>query len=155
MSPVIHNPGQGELHAAGIAEINIKATGEDTNGTFFCSENTLGPGFEGPPLHVHDKLIDMFYVLEGTLTVQIGTETRELEPGSFACFLPGDVHTFSNPSKDPVRFLNFNTPGGWEHYMRDLAKAAMEGPLTPDRIAPVAERYDVRVVDQGSGTSGL
>jgi quercetin dioxygenase-like cupin family protein len=146
MSPVIHEPGQGELHPAGIAEINIKATGEDTNGTFFLSENTIGPGFEGPPLHVHGATVDMFYVLEGTLTVQVGAETRELGPGSFACFKPGDIHTFSNPTKDPVRFLNMNTPSGWEDYMRDLAKASMDGPLTPERIATVAEQHDVRVV---------
>jgi hypothetical protein len=38
--------------------------------------------------------------------------------------------------------LNFNTPAGWENYMRDLAEAAQSGPLTPDVFAGVASRYD-------------
>jgi hypothetical protein len=52
------------------------------------------------------------------------------------------MHTFSNQSDSPVRFLNFNTPAGWENYMRDLAEAAKAGPLTPDLIGRVASRYD-------------
>src|SRR5215218_467770 len=34
--------------------------------------------------------------------------------------------------------LNFNTPAGWENYMRDLAETARSEPLTPDAIARVA-----------------
>jgi quercetin dioxygenase-like cupin family protein len=84
----------------------------------------------------------MFYVLEGALTLRLGEETHQLEKGSFVCVPPGVVHTFSNPGDSPVRFLNFNTPAGWESYMRDLAEAAKAGPLTPDVIGQVASRYD-------------
>ena len=92
----------------------IKATSEDTGGRFFLSETTVAPGFPGPPPHVHDDLVGMFYVLEGTLTLRLGDEELEAGPGTFACAPPGTVHTFSNRSDAPVRFLNFNTPGGWE-----------------------------------------
>jgi hypothetical protein len=52
-----------------------------------------------------------------------------------------------------VRFLNFSTPSGWEHYMRDLAEAARSGPLTPEAIGRVATRYDFRVASEdGSET---
>ena len=33
--------------------IAIKATSDDTAGTFFLSESTLEQDFPGPPLHVH------------------------------------------------------------------------------------------------------
>ena len=142
MEAVVHPPGEGERHRAGGSEIVIKATGEETAGTFFLSESTIAPGFPGPPPHRHERLVDMFYVLEGVLTVRLGDETHELEAGSFVCVPAGVVHTFSNPSDSPVRFLNFNTPAGWENYMRDLAKAAKAGPLTPDVIGRVASQYD-------------
>jgi uncharacterized cupin superfamily protein len=76
----------------------------------------------------------------------VGDETREAGPGTFACFPPGIAHTLSNVSDAPVRFLNFNTPSGWEHYMRDLAAAARSGPMTPERLGEVASRYDIEVV---------
>jgi quercetin dioxygenase-like cupin family protein len=85
---VVHLPGEGERHAAGSSEILIKATGEQTAGTFFLSESTLAPGFPGPPPHRHERLVDVFYVLEGVLTVRLAEETHELGPGSFVCVQP-------------------------------------------------------------------
>ena len=89
----------------------------------------------------------MFYVLEGELTLRLGDETTIAGPGTFVCVPPGVVHTFRNDSDRPVRMLNFNTPSGWENYMRDVAEAARSGPLTPEAIGRVASRYDFEVVN--------
>jgi hypothetical protein len=59
----VHLPGDGERHPIGDSELVIKATGEETGGTFFVSETTIVPGFPGPPPHRHERLVDMFYVL--------------------------------------------------------------------------------------------
>lgn len=144
--PVLHLRGEGERHEAGASSILIKAVSENTDGSFFLSENTIEPGFPGPPLHIHDRLHDMFYVLEGVLTVRLGDETHQAGPGTFVCAPPGVAHTFSNPSDQPVRFLNFSTPGGFEGYMRELGEAAKQRPLTAEVIGPILSRYDTRVV---------
>lgn len=94
--------------------MTIKAGGEQTGGSFFLSEVTIEPGFAGPPLHVHKKLHDMFYVLDGTLAMRLGAEPIQVQPGTFVCVPPGIPHPFANPGTRPVRFLNFNTPAGWE-----------------------------------------
>jgi mannose-6-phosphate isomerase-like protein (cupin superfamily) len=145
MRAVVHRPGEGEL-IAGPSSVTIKATGEDTGGSLYLGEGLVQPGFAGPPPHVHERLHDMFYVLEGTLTMRLGDETIELGPGSFASVPPGTVHAFSNRSEQPVRFLNFNTPAGWENYMRDLAAALAEGSPTPEEIGRIASCHDFRVV---------
>jgi uncharacterized cupin superfamily protein len=88
---------------------------------------------------------DMFYVLDGTLTMRLGDETIELPAGSFVCVPPGVVHTFSNPSDAPVRFLNFNTPAGWENYMRDLDAALAKRTPSQEEIGQIASRYDFQV----------
>jgi quercetin dioxygenase-like cupin family protein len=74
MDPVLYGPGEGEHHDAGPAQIFIKAAGEHTGGSFFLAESTLAPRFAGPPPHRHRELHDMFYVLEGTLTLRLGDE---------------------------------------------------------------------------------
>jgi mannose-6-phosphate isomerase-like protein (cupin superfamily) len=141
MRAVVHLAGEGE-QIGGQSSVTIKATGEDTGGSLYLGEALIEAGFAGPPPHVHERLHDMFYVLEGTLTMDVDGERRELGPGSFACVPPGIAHTFSNPSAGPVRFLNFSTPGGWEHYMRALGEAARSGPLTPEVMGSIASRYD-------------
>jgi quercetin dioxygenase-like cupin family protein len=142
MDPVLYGPGEGERHDAGSALILIKAAGEHTGGSFFLSESTLAPGFAGPPPHRHRELHDMFYVLDGTLTLRLGDRTVEAGPGTFVCVPPGVVHTFRNDSDGAVRVLNFNTPAGFEHYMRELGEAAKSAPMTPELIGRVASRYD-------------
>jgi mannose-6-phosphate isomerase-like protein (cupin superfamily) len=145
---IVFQAGEGERHPIGPASTTtIKATSEATAGRFFVSENELAPGSPGPPPHVHDELVDSFYVLEGTLDVVVGEERVALAAGGFACVLPGTRHTFANSSDRSVRFLNINAPGGFERYMRELAAAAAEGALTSQRIGEIASRYDVRVVD--------
>ena len=42
--------------------------------------------------------------------------------------------------------IKATTPSGYEHYMRDLARAAQDGPLTPQRIGAVAANYDIEIV---------
>jgi quercetin dioxygenase-like cupin family protein len=145
MTAVVHGPGEGERLAVGPSSTVIKADGAATDGRFFLSETEIAPGFGGPPLHTHEKLMDMFYVLDGTLTLVVEDETIEAEPGTFACIPPGTRHSFSNRTDAPVRFLNFNTPSGWENYMRDLAAAGAKGPLSPQEIGEIASRYDFTV----------
>ena len=146
MDPVLYGPGEGEHHDAGPAQILIKATGEHTSGKFFLAESTLAPGFAGPPPHRHRQLHDMFYVLEGTVTLRLGDREVEAPPGSFACVPPGVVHTFRNDSDSPVRLLNFNAPAGFENYIRDLTEAAQSAPLSPEVFARVASRYDFEFI---------
>jgi hypothetical protein len=87
----------------------------------------------------------MFYVLEGTLTIRNGDEEIEAGPGTFFCAPPGTVHTFANRSDAPARFLNFNFPGGFENYMRELASAMNSGePVTPETIGQIASKYDFK-----------
>lgn len=138
--------GEGERISVARSTVIVKGATVGTDGFLFLSESTLEPGFAGPPPHVHRTLHDLFYVLDGTLTLRVGEERIEAPPGSFACFPPGVVHTFSNADgNQPVRFLNVNTPAGWERYMRELGAAFDRTPPTPDEVARIASRYDFEV----------
>jgi quercetin dioxygenase-like cupin family protein len=137
-------PGEGTAYEVGTAASVFKATKESTAGFFSLAEVTIEPGTSGPPPHSHRELLDSFYVLEGTLTVQAGDDEVEAPAGSYACAPPGVVHTFANRSDESVRFLNLNTPGGWEDYIRDLAAATpADGPPDPRLMGEILARYDV------------
>jgi quercetin dioxygenase-like cupin family protein len=86
MDPVLYGPGEGEHHGAGSAQVVIKATGEHTGGSFFLAESTLAPGFAGPPPHRHREHHDMFYVLDGTLALRLGTGRSRPVPAALRVF---------------------------------------------------------------------
>jgi mannose-6-phosphate isomerase-like protein (cupin superfamily) len=152
VSAIIHRPGEGEnIEVAGSA-LSFKLT-ESDGAPFAFAESTIAPGFPGPPLHIHHKMHDTFYVLEGTLTMQVEEETVEAPPGTFVSVSPRTPHTFSNPSDSAVRVLNIFSPPGFEGYLRKLAAeigAGGEMP-TPERIGEIASEYDYEPVGPPSG----
>jgi quercetin dioxygenase-like cupin family protein len=143
----ILGPGEGTTYQVGTATSLFKATREATGGFFSLAEVTIQPGTSGPPPHSHRELLDSFYVLEGTLSVRVGADETDAPAGTYACIPPGIVHTFANESAEPVRFLNLNTPGGWEDYIRDLAAATPAGgPPDPRVMGEILARHDLETL---------
>jgi mannose-6-phosphate isomerase-like protein (cupin superfamily) len=143
MNPVILQPREGERIAAGASTAVMKATAETTGGAFSISEATFPAGMNGPSPHAHSYTTDTFYVLEGTLHMTVGDNEIDASAGSYILVPPGVVHTFANISDEPVRFLNINSPGWLEEYLRDLAGAMRRCtmPATPE-FERIVAKYD-------------
>jgi len=106
-------PGEGEALWFLRNRMTVKATAETTGGAFGLLESWIPPGFS-PPLHVHRREDEAFYVLEGEVTMRCGERTFLATAGSFV-FLPRDVpHTFVVEGDRPARMLTLLTPGGGE-----------------------------------------
>ncbi len=140
---VIRGPGEGESLEIGPSALLLKAEVGDGDGTFYLGELTLGPGFPGPVPHFHERHLDSFFVLEGTLTMQLGDEVVEAPAGSYAVAPPGTVHTFSNPGDGTVRALNIMGPAGFERYLKE---AAATGSRDPAELAKITARYDFTAI---------
>jgi mannose-6-phosphate isomerase-like protein (cupin superfamily) len=83
----------------------------------------FGPGRDGADLHVHRRHSDLFYVLDGELTVELGVEDDEVAApaGTLVQVPPLVVHGFRNGRDTELRYLNFHAPGaGFADYMRAL-----------------------------------
>jgi mannose-6-phosphate isomerase-like protein (cupin superfamily) len=83
----------------------------------------FGPRRDGADPHVHRRHTDVFYVLDGELTIRLGREDESVvaRAGTLARVPPMVVHGFRNASGDEVRYLNFHAPGtGFADYMRAL-----------------------------------
>jgi quercetin dioxygenase-like cupin family protein len=103
-------------------------------------------GREGADLHVHRRHTDMFYVLEGELTLRLGLEDEQatLPAGSLARVPPLVVHGFRNGSDAEVRYLNLHVPGqGFADYMRALRDGREltydQEPPPDDGVKPASE----------------
>ncbi len=138
---VVRGPGEGESIMGGA--VVFKAGGDNGEGTFSLPEARLSPRFPGPVAHRHERMLDSFYVLEGTLTVRLGDDEIDAGPDSYAIVPPGNVHTFANRGDTPVRMLNLMAPGGLEQYLKEVA-AATDPDEQPDPavMAEIALRYD-------------
>jgi quercetin dioxygenase-like cupin family protein len=141
---VVLEPGEGELLELGPSRLTVKGSVDDGIGSLAVLETTVAPGFPGPVLHLHEQTVDSFYVLDGTLALQLDGQAVEASAGSYALVPPGNAHTFSNPSDEPVTVLNLMAPAGFEGYLMEVA--AIGGPLDPDKMAEIASKYDFRAI---------
>jgi mannose-6-phosphate isomerase-like protein (cupin superfamily) len=142
---VVRQPGVGEQLGLGPSQSSIKAGVDDGMGSLAVLESTIGPNFPGPVLHQHERMVDSFYILDGTLTLRLGDETVEATAGSYALVPPGNAHTFSTPA-DPVKLLNIFAPAGFEGYVRELGERAQAGRLDQAGMTEIASKYDFRPV---------
>jgi quercetin dioxygenase-like cupin family protein len=145
MEAIIFDASEGEVFGSGPNRMRFLAQSPDQE--IAITDSTLPPGFPGPVRHRHARMTDIFYVLEGTLTLHLEEGPRELGPGGFAIVPPGVVHTFSNAGPVPMRFLNIYQPAGNEHYLKEVARLMAAGrPPSPAEMAEIAARYDFEPV---------
>jgi mannose-6-phosphate isomerase-like protein (cupin superfamily) len=118
------------------------------------------PGESGTDLHVHETHDDFWWILNGELTLDLGTgddqETVVARAGDFV-HVPAMVpHGFRNDSGDEVVYLNPHAPGaGFDDYMRALRdgrrRAAADFDQWPVPESGARPRSDARIVRAGEG----
>lgn len=151
------NPDQGEARwwLGGLAL--IKATGQETNGHFTLVE-VLDPDGSETPLHVHHREDEAFWVLEGSLTFEVGGKTIQAGPGTFL-FGPKDVPHRYRVDKGPARLLFILSPSGFEDFIRATSEPAQalalppmaeDGPPDPaemEQLATLAREYGCELLE--------
>jgi mannose-6-phosphate isomerase-like protein (cupin superfamily) len=123
-------PGEGRAIWFLNNRMTVKATAESTGGAFGLLETLVAPGFS-PPLHVHHREDEAFWILEGQVTMRCGERTFQAGPGAFV-FLPRDVpHTFVVEGDAPARMLTLLTPGGGEGFFLAAGRTPEQDGLPP------------------------
>jgi mannose-6-phosphate isomerase-like protein (cupin superfamily) len=126
----------------GGGAITIKADAAGTGGLFGYLDYEAPPDWPGPPPHRHRETVELFYVLEGGLTIEVDGENVPAPAGTFVMVAPGTAHKFSTTSGRSARFLVVVTPGGLEEYFRELARAIGDGPVDPAVAGALIAKYD-------------
>jgi mannose-6-phosphate isomerase-like protein (cupin superfamily) len=127
----------------GTSPNDIKVSGRDTNGQLTVFEYT-GNVKGGPPLHIHHKQDEIFFIVEGEYTFKVGDETYKLSTGD-TIFLPRKVpHTFTQTSERGKMYFIFQPSGKMEDYFRKLA--SFQGQPTPEEGAKLFSDHEMKVV---------
>lgn len=100
------------------------AVSADTGGSFSLGEVFLHPGTE-PPLHIHAREEECWYILEGSILFQVGMERTLRGPGQAIVLPRGVQHGFAVQSSS-ARILHFYTPGGIEAAFRSVNATPVE-----------------------------
>jgi quercetin dioxygenase-like cupin family protein len=131
------------------ALMQIKARSEDTDAALGLVEATFPPDF-GPPLHVHSREGEGFYVLEGEIRFRQGDDEFVGGPGTWVWGPPGVAHAFRTGSEG-ARALVVVAPGGFERMFEagGVPATSPEPPIEtydPAAAEALGERFGFEVV---------
>jgi mannose-6-phosphate isomerase-like protein (cupin superfamily) len=147
MNVVLLKAGEGRTIPLGPIQMVVQEDGTHTRGTLGIAEFEVPPHAPTPPPHIHHAHEEGFYILEGELEFLAGTQTVRASQGTFVMVPIGAVHTFSNPTDKPARFLNTFTPPLYIGYFEEISKLIQaEGAASPQQFAELMARYDTEVV---------
>ncbi len=134
--------------------LTFLATSEDTGGAFSLTYTEAQKGVSvEPPLHVHTREEESFYVMEGAITAYVGDEVIRVEAGNLLTLPRGVLHRYTIGTEH-ARYLNLCTPGGFEGFLRELSEPAPsmtmppapEGPPDIPRLIAAAAKYGIAIV---------
>ena len=134
----LSRPAEGGMLEVAGDRYRLLATGADTDRSYMLMEAEVPPG-GGPPLHMHSREDEGFYVLDGEMSFEADGETLRAGPGTFLNLPKGSRHRFQNRSERPARMLILCAPAGIEGMFREA-----DG-KDPPALMEIAGRYGITI----------
>lgn len=125
--PTFVPTGTGRCYKSPIDQITFLATGEQTGGAYFMAEVIVAPGAGNPP-HIHHHEEEAFYIQQGTMTIQVGSQTVIASAGDFVRLPREVVHAFQNTGNGEAKVLLVCSPAGLEKFFEEGFYPAAEWP---------------------------
>jgi quercetin dioxygenase-like cupin family protein len=133
-------PAQGKSYDWAKDHVFVKSTLDLSDGRVTLVEDRLKPGFL-LARHHHKKMIEIFYVLEGSVEFAFDDETVIATPGTTLNVPPDVWHEVR--SRDGAKLLTIFSPGGFDTYLEELV-ALTEGQYADAAfMRRLSEKYDI------------
>jgi mannose-6-phosphate isomerase-like protein (cupin superfamily) len=127
--PRIVGPQDGPVGHLGGCDARFLVWGKEAGGGFSLVEHPIPPHSLCAPLHRHAGVDEYSFVLEGRMGALLGDEVVYAEAGDLAFKPREEWHTFWNAGEEPARILEVISPGGFEHFFRELADGLASGEI--------------------------
>ena len=138
---------QGEILEAFGDTVQVKISGQQTNGAFAVVLDTT-PAGSGPPPHIHHREDELFIIVEGSYRFLVdGQWSNILGPGAVVYTPRGNRHTFQNVGETPSKHWIVATPSGFEQFFAQCAAVfAVPGPPDMAKILHISEEHQLEFV---------
>ncbi|SHI59663.1 cupin domain-containing protein [Aquimarina spongiae] len=132
--------GEGENYNYVQDHCFIKLSSKHTNGELSFVEDTLKPGFY-LGRHYHKIMTEVFYILEGEVTLVFDDETIVGKPGDTIMVPPNVWHAAS--CKEGGKMLTIFKNGQFDLYLEKLSQLSESDFENPELVKSISEAYDI------------
>lgn len=126
----------------GDISMTFQVRAQETIGGVAVHEWELGPHKIAAPPHRHEHEDEVFYVLDGEVTLMQDDEVTTASPGRVVVLPRGHFHTFWNEGDVPLRMLVILSPGRLENYFEQAGQLLRPG-VAPDmmQLGRLSQQY--------------
>jgi len=142
--------GEGRIHGhiklKGVNSnvLDVKVSGNDTDGDLAIFQQTSLSQGKGTPLHIHHTQDEIFYVIEGSYKFQVGNDKYDLTTGD-SIFLPRKIaHAWTQVSEKGKMNVVMQPAGKLENFF--VTMAALDHEPSQQEIAKIFSDNDMQVV---------
>jgi mannose-6-phosphate isomerase-like protein (cupin superfamily) len=146
-SPAADVDGASDLVTLG--EVTIRYVHSDASSPYSLLEWSAPPGTPSPPVHVHHRTDEGFYVTAGVYRFELDGERLLASAGSHVLVPKGHAHTFWNAGSEVAVCLMVLAPPGFEAYFRELSAGLVDVRSDEEAIElrhRLSTSYDIEVV---------
>ena len=140
-APTLTESPAAELDFLG-ARCRILADAAATGGRYGLVDMIEVPAGHMPPLHVHHAEDEIFYVVDGEVTLYLPGREIHARPGD-CVFAPRGIPHAYRVGERPARWLVMSSPAGFERFVADVA--ALDE-LDPAALTAVAADHDIEIL---------
>lgn len=116
----------------------------------FCIMTGQTPSLSGPPLHIHHREDETFYILAGRYEFLVEDARLQVEAGDVVWAPRGVPHTFRVVSNEAGHCLTLCTPGGFDNFFRECVQLFQRGVATPDNICQIGLAHQIGFIPQSA-----
>ena len=101
----------------------------------------------GPPPHHHTAFHEVFLVTHGEMEFMVNGEVTKVKNGESINLPPQSVHSFSNKSENPCKWVNIHSPKGFSKFFENLGISEKEEEAEIKSLSP---KIIQEVIEKGS-----
>jgi mannose-6-phosphate isomerase-like protein (cupin superfamily) len=142
-----------DMHGASnlvtLGEVTIRYVHSDASSPYSLLEWSAPPGTPSPPVHIHHRTDEGFYVTAGSYAFELDGERILACAGSHVLVPKGRAHTFWNAGNEVAVCLMVLAPPGFEAYFRELSAGLAKVGSDEEAIElrhRLSASYDIEVV---------
>jgi quercetin dioxygenase-like cupin family protein len=139
MNYEIIQPGTGIEYKWSSDHIFVKTLGDLAEGRVSMVEDTVKPGFH-LERHYHKKMTEIFYILEGEITLIFDDKTAVASAGTTINIPPNVWHEAK--SENDAKMLSIFSPAGFEDYLAKLKTLTNKQFADEAFMQALSEKYD-------------
>jgi mannose-6-phosphate isomerase-like protein (cupin superfamily) len=105
----------------GSGIVTVLLDGDATGGAYTFFDELTDPG-GGPPLHIHGREDEAYFIVDGRFAFQVGEHSITVGPGDFVLAPRGIPHTFRNLEDRSARKLALAWPAGMDRFFLEVGQ---------------------------------